>query len=306
MIPHLTANWLSFIPFSSQDWTLCLAVIGILTRHLVSSAPLTTDASPTPSVDFNVTTSGNYSEGHLEDGQPMTIVPVDETKATTDHRTHTEDGDTEVSEELHLQTVTMSAQPPSDDALQTTQIPEASNTVNIPEVSYTSPVDDRCISAKLVEAIEGNTQLQNLAKRDSVCKWKYVYDVNPKRVPELLMKAECQTSNLPMPENETSECQTVLFYVAVKKMDESEHWVDHFESLPVACVLANRASDSRTVFGVTEGEEHSGPFDADVTETPYESTPDQDSSEDQGYVSITLPDSNESKNQTANEEDYSI
>jgi len=250
-------------------------LIVVLTRHLVSSAPLTTATAP-----------------------------IDETEATSDHTTHLEDGEMEVSEEVHLQTVTMSTQPPSDDALQMTQIPAASSAATTPEVSHDSPVDDRCISAKLVEAIAGDTHLQNLAKRDSVCKWEYVYDVNPRRVPEILMKAECQTPNLPPTENDKRECQAVLFHVAVKKMDESGQWVDHLESLPVACTLANRAFDSRPARCPMEGEGDYGLYAEDVTGTPCQSTPER--SERQGDVSTTIPDSNPSLDQNKNEDEYSI
>ena len=181
---------------------------------------------------------------------------------------------------------------------------QASNAANTPEVSFDSSFDDRSISAKLVEKIAGDTQLQNLAKRDSVCKWEYIYDVNPRRIPEILMKAECQTPNLPPTENERRECQAVLFHVAVKKMDASGQWVDHHESLPVACVLANRASDSRPARCPTEGEEDYGHYDADVSGTPCESAPGRNSSGGQGRISTTLPDSAPARGQTENEDEY--
>src|SRR6218665_4212335 len=212
----------------------------MLTRYLVSSSPLTTDASPT-------------------------------------------------------------TQPPSDDTLRTTPIPEASNPANAPEVSYDSPVNNRQISANQVEAIAEDTQLQDLAKRDSVCKWDYVNDVNTRRVPGLLMKAECRTLNQPPTEKETRECQAVLFHVAVKKMDESGRWVDHLESLPVACVLANRAFDTQPARCPTEGEEDYG---ADVTVAPCDSTHERDPSEGQGDVSTPPSDSASARDQTENEGEY--
>src|SRR6218665_3398843 len=206
----------------------------MLTRYLVSSSPLTTDASPT-------------------------------------------------------------TQPPSDDTLRTTPIPEATNPANAPEVSYDSSVNNRQIFANQVEAIAADTQLQN------VCKWDYVYDLNSRRVPELLMKAECRALNQPPTENETRECQAVLFHVPVKKMVESGRWVDHLESLPVACVLANRAFDTQPARCPTEGEED---YDADVTVAPCDSTQERDPSEGQGDVSTPPSDSASARDQTENEGEY--
>lgn len=104
-----------------------------------------------------------------------------------------------------------------------------------PEVSFDSPrdqaVDRRCISAKLAERILSDSALADLAANTSVCRWRYEYDVDPRRVPELLMKAFC----LGAPEGQT--CGDVRYPIPVKRLNELGVWTSGTETLTVGCAL---------------------------------------------------------------------
>lgn len=113
------------------------------------------------------------------------------------------------------------------------------------ELSYDSPReeqadDKRCISAKLIEKIRNNAEMNNLAANTSVCPWEYTYDVNPFRIPEVLVKAVCFPTPVSFPPNE--RCEPVSYPIPVRKMDGNRNWVSCTESLAVGCVLANTGS----------------------------------------------------------------
>lgn len=147
------------------------------------------------------------------------------------------------------------------------------------ELSYDSPReehannnDKRCISAKLVEQIQKNAEMNHLATNASICRWTYTYDVNSRRVPELLVKAVCSPKPESFPASE--RCEPVSYPIPVRKMDANGNWVSCTESLVVGCVLASTDPPRRGITPTDATPRQRPVGDNQSAQTP--SSPDND------------------------------
>lgn len=212
-------------------------------RHLLLAAPVsTTDGGP-----LSITTP------FVNTGSPIgTDETTDDYFTRETNRTTTSDIDDGISESIGAtQEDAASGEPSSDEDDLTSE----------PELSFDSPreqqhsTDRRCISAKLVEQIQNDMELRNLAANTSICGWRYEYDVNPRRVPEVLVKAVCNDTPASIPGNE--RCDPVHYPIPVKKLDENNNWVSCTESIVVGCVLA-RTGPIRPGINPTPGNPSAG------------------------------------------------
>jgi len=82
-----------------------------------------------------------------------------------------------------------------------------------------------------VDAIQSNSE--NLQAR-SKCAWKYSYNTDPNRLPQVLLEAQCSEMFVP---GLAGQCEHVYYYVPVKR-NVSGTWTDHWVWLWVGCTLA--------------------------------------------------------------------
>lgn len=190
---------------------------------------------------------------HLAVGAPVSEAPGEHLSTTTDEwkiitgivtETQLDGNDTDDNDnETTTTTVNVfTTQLDSTGEVQGNSGEEEDEDLDPEEVSFDSPRDRsddiRCISAKLVERILSDSAMTDLAANASVCKWRYAYDVDPRRVPELLMKAVCL---LDAPSGQV--CGEVRYPIPVQRLSQDGVWASDTVTLTVGCALVRAPPD---------------------------------------------------------------
>lgn len=192
---------------------------------------------------------------HLAVGAPVSEAPGEHRSTTTDKwettgivtETQLDGNDTDDNDNETTTTTTtvdvFTTQLDSTGEVQGSSGEEEDEAFAPEELSFDSPRDHsddgRCISAKLVERILSDSTMTDLAANAAVCKWRYEYDVDPRRVPELLMKAVCLDAPLA-----GQACGEVRYPIPVQRLSRGGVWASDTETLTVGCALVRAPSEA--------------------------------------------------------------